>query len=134
MAPHALSVAVHYLKGFGKLSGPNLTRGGEWAHVHGLVKGATASAFPAFLWRFEHARAFGPALTTALPLMVPLNMYVMEWHAQSCAMAASVPPSPAPARPLPIPLPRSHPPGCHPPPAPLCARRGCAARSRAAPR
>ena len=34
-APHALSVAVHNLKSYGrtKRSGPNNTHGGEWAHA-----------------------------------------------------------------------------------------------------
>ena len=88
-APHALSVAVHNLKSYGrtKRSGPNSTHGGEWNHVHSLVAPTTASAFPSFLWRFENARSFDARLTTRAPLLVPLNLRVMEWHMMLCAMS-----------------------------------------------
>ena len=88
-APHALSVAVHNLKSYGrtKLSGPNNTHGGEWNHVHSLLAPTTASAFPAFLWRFENARSFDARLATRAPLLVPLNLRVMEWHMMTCAMS-----------------------------------------------
>ena len=80
---------MHNLKSYGrtKLSGPNKTHGGEWNHVHSLLAPTTASAFPAFLWRFENARSFDARLTTRAPLLVPLNIRVMEWHMMMCAMS-----------------------------------------------
>ena len=50
--------------------------------MHSLLAPTTAPAFPAFLWRYENARGFDAQLTTRAPLMVPLNVRVMEWHMQ----------------------------------------------------
>ena len=52
--------------------------------VHSLLAPTTAPAFPSFLWHFDNARSFDARLMTRVPLLVPLNVHVMEWHMQAC--------------------------------------------------
>ena len=71
MAPSNLSLAVHYLKAKpGTRSGPNLTIGGEWSHVHAAVSHARHVAFPSLLYHM----AVGPVLDLRAPCIVPDSM------------------------------------------------------------
>ena len=59
-------------------SGPNNTAGGEWAHVHDVLRRTTAVAFPNLLYRMRAGYALN--VTNHRRLMRSLNPEVFHWY------------------------------------------------------
>ena len=60
-------------------SGPNNTAGGEWAHVHDVLRRTTAVAFPNLLYKMRAGYALN--VTSHRRLMRSLNPEVFHWYA-----------------------------------------------------
>jgi hypothetical protein len=84
MAPSNISLAVHYMKAKPEdPSGPNNTKGGEWAHVHASVQRASGRAFPSLMYRM-HAN-YSLQVSGHQRLMTCLNPEVFHWYSAECS-------------------------------------------------
>jgi len=92
MAPSNISLAIHYLKVKPELkSGPNLTIGGEWSHVHAVVGSARSVAFPSLMYsmqaRWGHTY-YGLNESRRQYLLQSINPVVFHWYTQECSFEA----------------------------------------------
>lgn len=84
-APSRLSIVVHALKLHDTLmkSGPNHTRGGEWAHTHATAlhwrrQNADDAGFPPMLWQYD------PLARLNESMMQPLDDRRQRWYSAAC--------------------------------------------------
>ena len=84
MAPSNISLAVHYMKSKAEaLSGPNLTVGGEWAHVHATVQASRGRAFPSLL--YQMLENYSLNVSQQRHLLHSLNPGAFHWYTAECA-------------------------------------------------
>ena len=83
-APSRLSIVVHALKHHDTwLSGPNHTRGGEWAHTHATAlhwrrRNEDDAGFPPMLWQYD------PLARLNESMMQPVDDRRQRWYSAAC--------------------------------------------------
>ena len=83
-APSRLSIVVHALKLHDTwLTGPNHTRGGEWAHTHATAlhwrrKNEDDAGFPAMLWQYD------PWAQLNESMLEPVEGDRQRWYSAAC--------------------------------------------------